>query len=120
MKLTIFILLEALPAWLSLTRDERNAISGEALAHAFRGPEVRLRFYDAECFDAGVSDVAVIEADTLEAYYFAMERLRDTVLIARPYFRVVRIIPAYENGFRTFEQVEASEGGQGEPGGSPT
>ena len=103
MKLTVFMLLHALPEWLSLERAERNAIAEEALAHAFSDEAGRLRFFDAESFDAEVSDVAMIEAETAEAHYFAMERLRDTPLLAKPYFRVVRIIPAYEEGYRQFE-----------------
>ena len=103
MKLTVFMLLHALPEWLSLERAERNAIAERALAHAFSDEAVRLRFFDAESFDAEVSDVAMIEAETPEAHYFAMERLRDTPLLSRPYFRVVRIIPAYEEGYRQFE-----------------
>ncbi|MFW8634325.1 darcynin family protein [Cribrihabitans pelagius] len=61
-----------------------------------------MRFYNAEAFTARVSDVAVIEAETPQDYYFAIERLRDTALIARGYFSVVEIIAAYENGFRQF------------------
>jgi hypothetical protein len=36
-----------------------------------------------------------------------MERLRDTDLFAKPYFEIVNIIPAIEDGFRAFEQSAA-------------
>lgn len=108
MKLTVFILMNAAPAWLRLDRRRRAEIADAALAEAFSDPAVSLRHFDAEAFCGRFSDVAVIEAETPEAYYFAIERLRDTPLIAEEYFRVAEIIPAYENGFRAFENTGAS------------
>jgi len=109
MKLTVFLLLMAAPDWLRLDRAERNRISGEALAKAFPDGSVSLRFYDAEAFNARASDVAVIESSSMDDYYFAIERLRDTPLIAEGYFRVVEIIPAIEDGFRAFEAAQVPE-----------
>ncbi|MBR9651382.1 darcynin family protein [Thalassovita aquimarina] len=105
MKLTIFLLLMAKPEWLSLDRAERAEIADKALGAAFGDGTVTFRFFDAEAFNARVSDVAVIEADTPQAYYFAMERLRDTPLLANPYYEIVEIVPAYEDGYREFENA---------------
>ena len=105
MKLTAFLLLMASPDWLQLDRTTRRDIAQTSLAAAFPDESATLRFYDAEAFSARVSDVAVIEADTPQTYYFAMERLRDTPLIANGYFQLKDIIPAYENGFQEFERA---------------
>ncbi|WP_296580686.1 darcynin family protein [Xanthobacter sp.] len=100
---TIFVLLRALPAWLSLSRSRRNEIASAAMAHAFTDAAVTLRHFDAEAFTAVCSDVSVFETSDLAAFYFTMERLRDTPLFAAPYFELVHIIPAIEDGFRRFE-----------------
>ncbi|MCA0871886.1 hypothetical protein LCL97_13690 [Seohaeicola saemankumensis] len=107
MKLTAFVLLQAAPEWLAMERPERDRIGQAALARAFGGPGLSLRFFDAEAFHGRVSDVAMIEADSAETWYFAIERLRDTALIAQGYFRVIDIIPAFEDGHQRFAQAEA-------------
>jgi hypothetical protein len=103
----IFVLLRALPSWLSLPRSRRNEIASAALAGALTDASVKLRHFDAEAFTAVCSDISVFEADDLTAFYFAMERLRDTPLFAEPYFELIQIIPAIEDGFRRFEQAAA-------------
>ena len=103
MKLTIFLLLRALPAWLALDRETRNRTAGQALEEALANGAVSMRFFDAEAFSGTCSDVAVFEADDPGQWYFAFERLRDSALFATPYFEVVNIVPAYEDGFRQFE-----------------
>ena len=59
-----------------------------------------LRDFDAEAFSGRVSDVAMIQATTPEAHCFAIERLRDPPFFTVPCFRIVEIIPAYEDGSR--------------------
>ncbi|MCO6186249.1 darcynin family protein [Rhizobium sp. L1K21] len=107
-KYTIFMLLTARPEWLRLTRDERSRIAGEALETAMAGLNVNHRHFDAEAFSAFCSDVAVFETGSLGDYYFTIERLRDTPFFAVPYFDVVAIIPAIEDGFAQFEKSEAA------------
>lgn len=106
MKMTVFLLLNASPGWLRLPRAERSRIAAAGL-EPFTLNGLSLRLFDAEAFHAGYSDVAMIEAETPEAYYFAIEQLRDTALITEGYFKVAGIIPAYENGFRTYEAAHA-------------
>lgn len=106
MKLTVFLLLTASPEWLALDRSERAEIASAALNNAFNDETITVRFFDAEAFNARVSDVMVIKAETPQEYYFAMERLRDTPLVANSYWQIVEIIPAYENGFREFEDAQ--------------
>ena len=105
---TIFVLLRATPAWLRHSPAERDAIAAECLAAALVDDRVTLRFYDAEAFAAPCSDLAVFETTDLQAYYFVMERLRSTPLISAPYFEILSILPALENGFRRFQQAEAA------------
>lgn len=111
MKLTAFVLLQAAPDWLAMDRTQRDEIGQAALAKAFDAPGLSLRFFDAEAFHGRVSDVAMIEAESAESYYFAVERLRDTPLIARGYFQVVDIIPAFEDGHQRFAETEAGHAG---------
>ncbi len=103
MTFTAFVLLMTTPEWLALARAERSAVATSAFASAFPDDTVRLRYFDAEAFSGRVSDVAMIQAESAEAHYFAIERLRDTPLFTVPYFRIVEIIPAYEDGYQAFE-----------------
>lgn len=105
---TIFILMNATPAWLRLARHDRNRIASDALNTALQGLAVTHRHFDAEAFCGFCSDVTVFETDDLGAYYSAIERLRDTEIFQEPYFQVVQIIPAIGDGFRQFEDREAS------------
>jgi hypothetical protein len=100
---TIFMALRARPEWLRLSRQERSDIAEEAMATALDGLQVRIRHFDAEAFSSLCSDISLFETDDLEAYYFAIERLRDSAIFSKPYFDVVAIVPALEDGFRNFE-----------------
>ncbi|MEM5472230.1 darcynin family protein [Hoeflea sp. AS60] len=105
MKLTVFLLLQASSDWLQLDRATRKQIGDQAFADSFGGSGIAVRFFDAEAFCAEVSDVAMIEADNPHDYYFAIERLRDTPVIAKGYFRVEKMIPSFENGYQEFEDA---------------
>lgn len=105
-RFTIFMLLEALPAWLKLDRAERAGLASKALETSLTGLAVSHRHYDAEAFSGRCSDLAVFETSDMTAYYYAVERLRDSPLFAEPYFRVVDIIPAMAEGYRDFEDHE--------------
>lgn len=106
MKMTVFLLLRAAPGWLQLGRKERGRVADTALG-GLKSLGVTLRYFDAEAFSARCSDVAMIETDDPKDYYFAMESLRDSPLIAKGYFEVVDIIPAFEDGFRAYEAAHA-------------
>lgn len=108
MKLTAFLCLRATPQWLAMERGKRSSLAEAALASAIGSSPISFRFFDAEAFSSRISDVAMIETETLEDYYFFIERLRDSELLSVPYFDVVEIIPAIENGYQTFEASERS------------
>lgn len=114
MNYAFFVHLRATTAWLQLPRERRNALTAEHL-HPLLGPGAGLamRYFDAEAFSASCSDVMLVETPDPRAWYFFMERLRDSPLIAHPYFDVVQIVPAIEGGFEAFERHE-SHGKSGE------
>jgi hypothetical protein len=107
---TIFVTLNATPQWLQHPPEERDRIASECLSEVMVDGRVSMRFFDAEALCGTCSDVAVFETTDMMAYYFTMERLRNTALISAPYFEVVSIIPAVENGFRLFRQSEEGRG----------
>jgi hypothetical protein len=100
--LTLFLLVRALPAWLALPRPRRLEIALSAAP----GDDIRLRQFDCEAFSAMCSDIWMLTAESVGAINTAMERLRDTPLFAQPYFEFVAILPAIEDGWRTYEIAE--------------
>ncbi len=100
-----FIHLRATEEWLRLARAERRRIAESCLRVATAGtPGLALRHFDAEAFTADCSDVVLAETTDPLLYYDFMERLRDSALLAHPYFVLVRIVPAIEDGYRGFEE----------------
>jgi len=55
--------------------------------------------YDVEAFSADCSDIIVYETDALKEYQFMIDAIRDTEIFTVPYFEIVRILPAVEDGF---------------------
>ncbi len=102
MRLTIFFLLRTLPAWLALPREDRDRLAADALEASGLTACGAVRMFDAEAFNAEITDILTVETDDLRAFYFAVERLRDTPLLAHPYFEIRAIVPAIEDGFRHF------------------
>ncbi len=99
-----FLHLRATPAWLRLTRERRRELAAQTLGAALEAsPAVRMRHFDAEAYSGHCSDVMLIETTDPVAHYFFMERLRDSVLLTEPYFEVLQIIPAIEEGYVAFE-----------------
>lgn len=107
---TIIITMTATPAWLTLSRAERNHFTTTILQPLFAqwSDRVQVRFFDAEAFTARCSDVAIFTTLDLKAYYFLMEQLRDTPLFAQPYFTLNDVIIGLENGYQVFEETQAS------------
>ncbi|WP_315708458.1 darcynin family protein [Brenneria uluponensis] len=102
--ITVFVLLKTTTEWLRLPRSERNRIADEVIPTVLSGGKVSLRMFDAEAFTTKCTDVAMFHADDMESFYFAIERLRDSTLITKPYFEMIEIIPTIEDGFKKFEE----------------
>lgn len=104
--LTFFMSLRSQPSWLALTRQQRADFIRETVQPIFtRHPAVTLKFYDAEAFSGRCTDMAVFETADLRAYTFLIDALRDTPFFGLPYFEVLDIIPAMENGYREYDAV---------------
>lgn len=104
MNYVYFVLLKASTAWLSLPRSERRVLADQHVSAPLQSaPGLRMRYFDAEAFSAQCSDVMMLETSDPAGYYFFMERLRDSPLIAQAYFEVVQIVPSIEEGFRAYE-----------------
>ena len=104
MKTTYFVLLNALPAWLSLDRPARRAFHADVLAPILAAhPATRMRYYDAEAFTGRCSDIAVFETEDPQDYSDLIEDLRDTAFFGEPYYQVVDILPALENGYLEYD-----------------
>lgn len=102
----VFMHLRTTPAWLALSRQARRDIATPAFAGALAESGVSFRYFDAEAFHGRCTDIAFFETDDLWAYYFVVERLRDSQLFSTPYFEVVDIVMSVEEGFRAFEAQE--------------
>ena len=97
-ELTVFILVKALPAWLSAPRAERRRI-GAAAASGLPA----FRQFDCEAFSAMCSDIWMFAAPSAAALHATIERLKDTPLFAEPYFELVALLPSLEDGWKAYE-----------------
>ena len=101
---TFFIHFRALPAWLALTREKRAEFSTRKLEPIFKKYQtVNVRWYDVEAFSTKASDIAVFETTTLQDYYFVIDAIRDSEFCTVPYFELVEIISAMEDGYVEYE-----------------
>jgi hypothetical protein len=98
-----FLHLTALPAWLSMSREQRDELVEREVAPVLAAhPAVRVRWVDVEAFSAESSDVLVAETDDLRAWNRLVEALRDSPLFATPLFRLDRVLVGIEEGFRDY------------------
>ncbi|MCQ8770953.1 darcynin family protein [Streptomyces telluris] len=109
MRYTIVLSYAFSPAWLNLTRDERNAMEEQYIQPVFAkyADRVSARFFDAEAFHAQHTDFALLETTDLRAYYHLIEELRDTPLIGRQYLAFTDIKIGIEDGYRSYEESVA-------------
>lgn len=88
-------------------REARATFIAETVRPIFgRYPRVSLRLYDAEATTGRASDLAVFGARDVRAYYFLIDALRDTSFLGLPYFEVLEIIPAVEDGYLEYDEAE--------------
>ncbi|GAA0402001.1 darcynin family protein [Streptomyces luteireticuli] len=109
MKYGIVLTYTVTERWLALSREERNAMREAHLEPAFaaHADRVRARFFDAEAFSGRISDFVVLETEDLGAYYFLIEALRDTPVVAGGYLTFGEIFLGVEDGFHRYEQALA-------------
>ncbi|MEV4443435.1 darcynin family protein [Streptomyces sp. NPDC049577] len=113
MKYGIVLTYTVTERWLALSREERNAMRAAHIEPAFaaHADRVKARFFDAEAFSGRISDFAVLETEDLGAYYFLIEALRDTPVIAEGYLAFDEVFLGVEDGFQEYEQALASAEG---------
>ncbi|MEZ0092831.1 darcynin family protein [Streptacidiphilus sp. EB129] len=105
MKYAIIIRYEFDPSWLRLTRDERGRRE-EAFQKDIVGPGVdkmSVRHFDAEAFSAAFSDFLLVETEDLQAYYYFIERLRDSDFVAQGWVRIKDISIGIQDGYKEYE-----------------
>jgi hypothetical protein len=83
-----FLLLSATPAWLALSRLERERIVAEELRPILdrHRPTVSARYYDTEAYAASTSDLLVLEFEDPGAHVKLIDDLRDSSIFSVPYF----------------------------------
>ncbi|MFG2180570.1 darcynin family protein [Streptomyces abikoensis] len=116
MKYGIVLTYTVTERWLALSREQRNAMREAHLEPAFAAyaDRVRARFFDAEAFSGRFSDFVVLETEDLGAYYFLIEALRDTPVIAEGYLTFGEIFLGVEDGFQAYERSEQGGRAQGD------
>jgi hypothetical protein len=102
--MSFFVSLRSQPAWLALSRQQRaDYLAAHVRPHFARYPQVGLRFYDAEAFSGRCTDIMVFETADLRAYSFLIDALRDEAFFGLPYFQVLDVTPAIENGYAEYD-----------------
>lgn len=103
-RFTVIILLNATPAWLSLSREDRDLYFRQEISPIFDRYQSTstVRFFDSEFFHANVSDYILIESSSFKDYQYLIEELRDSKIYSEPYFEVKDIIPGVENAFQSY------------------
>lgn len=108
-RLTVFMMLRTTPLWLRLARAERRDFVGAEIRPILaRYPAVRMRYFDAEALSGRCTDIAVWEVDDVGQYAHLIDALRDTRFFAAPYFEVVDIVPAIEDGWQDYDRSVAA------------
>jgi len=103
---SLFVHLRALPAWLAMSRPERDRMVAEHAGPVLaRFPGARVRWFDAEAFTARCSDILMLENLDARTASHLMEGLRDTPFFSVPWFELVDVFPALEDGFRDYESA---------------
>lgn len=92
-------------SWLRLTRDQRHEHE-EVFQKEIVAPfsdDLTVRHFDAEAFSAKFSDFLFIETEDLKAYYYFIEKLRDSDLIAQGWVRIEDITIGLLDGYKEYE-----------------
>lgn len=109
MKYCIVVRYEFGRSWLQLDRAERN-IHEQSFQNEIIKPfagKLSVRHFDAEAFASEFSDFLLITTEDLPAYYYFIEKLRDSDFVARGWARIHDITIGIEDGYREYERDNA-------------
>ncbi|MBB3061938.1 darcynin family protein [Microbulbifer rhizosphaerae] len=106
MQYTIIVTYRFSNLWLQLSREARRDFQGTHVLPLFEkyADSVRVRFFDAEAFATHYTDFAIFETEDLKHYYFLIEELRDSPLLAQGYAEFKDILIGIEDGYQDFDR----------------
>jgi hypothetical protein len=101
-----FMLVKTTNTWLQLSTKERFQFLDTVISPILqKHPSVKMRFFDSEAFSGHYTDVLMWETSEVKDYQFLVEELRET-LFWGTYFEIVEIVPAIENAYALYYEVE--------------
>ncbi len=106
MKYSILLMLKATPKWWVMNKDYRTNMFRQFLYPLLSSynDHIQFRVFNAEAFNAKVSDFFVVETTDLEQYHDFLKELKATKLFTGEYFELDNIVMGAENGFKEFNQ----------------
>lgn len=106
--LTILIRYRFNLPWLQMSRAQRQEYEVTVIQPIFSryAGQVQVRLFDAEAFHVDFTDFMLLTVSDLQAYYFMIEEIRDSVLITEGYLEFSDITIGIENGYKTFAEKE--------------
>lgn len=106
MKYTVFVGYRFEREWFTRTREDRKKFEAEHVSPIFGKYHdvLNIRFYSAAAFTTQFTNFLLIEADDLKHYYFLIEELRDSPLLAQGLATITDIFTGIEDGFPQFER----------------
>jgi hypothetical protein len=103
---TFFMHLKTTTAWLALKPSQRHEFVDTTVRPILAAnPAVTMRYFDAEAFNADVTDVAMWETTDVVAYQSVVEQLRETKFWGH-FFEVTQIVASIENAFALHYHVD--------------
>ena len=99
-------MLKATPKWWIMSNDYRKNIFHQHLFPLLATYAVHIHFkvFNAEPFQAQVSDFFIAETTNLEQYYLFLKEFKATRLFSNEHFELNEIVMGAENGFSEFNQ----------------
>lgn len=106
MKYTVFLGYRFEREWFTRTREERKKFEAEHVTPLFAkyAGKLDMRFYSAAAFTTQFTNFVLIETEELKHYYFLIEELRDSPLLAQGLATITDIFTGIEDGFPQFER----------------
>ena len=87
-----FIFLQATQDWLELPERAQRRIRARDIDGVLKDGE-RVTFLPRHAAGGGATHVALIEAEGAEDWLWTLDRLRETELFERPWFRLTGVMP---------------------------